>query len=165
MAQWIRPLKSAVVIAEDFSKVNNTKDIMEIKESFQSWLQAWKVRDISSYSEFYDAHFVFEGKNKKKYLAHKKRVFQAYETMIVDMSLVRFISHNKYAITMMNQYFQGDKRFYSKGRKVLYWKKGQTGWKIFREKFDNYRFSLLSYDNNKVAKLGYKGSDLFPSTL
>jgi hypothetical protein len=61
--------------------------------------------------------------------------------MKVDLTNAMTFTHPKYAVTVFNQDFDGDGRYVSSGRKLIYWTQDNGVWKIFREVFENQRFS------------------------
>jgi hypothetical protein len=73
--------------------------------------------------------------------------------MYLSRSQVRVLTHEKYAVTLMNQEFNGDGRYVSNGRKVLYWKKDQSHWKIVREVFDNRLLQPVVFSSEELERL------------
>ena len=154
LPRWLQPQQGVVVIAKDSSHVNRPDDVQGVLQASQGWIDAWANRDISRYISYYAHDFVNSGKNRKEYEAYKRAVFGSYKNMLVKMVDLRVITHAKYAVAMMNQYFSGDNRFRSDGRKMIYLRKDTDGaWKIVREHFDNFLMRPVNFSNEDIAGL------------
>jgi ketosteroid isomerase-like protein len=139
LTRWLQPKQGVVVIARESSVVNRPEDVQGVFEVAKGWVDAWQNRDIERYISYYSKEFDSQGKDVDQYEAYKRSVFKSYKTMVVKMLDMRVVTHAKYSIVMMNQFFSGDNRFKSDGRKMIYLKKEQDGsWKIVRELFDNF---------------------------
>jgi murein L,D-transpeptidase YafK len=139
LSQWLRPRQGVVVIATDASLVNRLEDLDGARRTSQDWISAWAGRDVARYISFYAEDFDNLGKNRAAYETYKTAVFNSYKHMTVKISNLRVITHPKYALVMMNQEFNGDDRFKSNGRKMVYLRKDSGGsWKIVREMFDDF---------------------------
>lgn len=161
LSGWIKSHNGVVVIAQDTTKINNAQDISTVRQKTIDWMTAWAARKIEDYMAFYAPDFHFEKFDLKRYHDYKKRVFASYKNMLVKYEGLRVITHPKYAVAFFNQDFQGDDRFTSIGRKVLYWEKTDKGeWKIKREMFENRRFEAVSYSDAEVALLSETGSSI-----
>ena len=114
-------------------------------------------RDLDGYIRHYKSSFKYKRMNLRSYKRYKGRVFNSYKNMDVAVKDLRVFSHEKYAISVMNQDFNGDGRYVSTGRKVLYWKKENGQWKISDEKFGRKHFKAQTYSRELMAKL-YKDS-------
>lgn len=154
LARWVKPYQVPIVIAKDTNKVNQAADLQAVRERTQAWLAAWENRDVEAYGSFYGDDFRFNRMNAESYRAHKARIFKSYKNMTIKSDGMRILTHPKYAMAIMNQDFNGDGRYTSSGRKVLYWTKGQDGeWRIAREVFEKRRIELLSFTAAEIAKL------------
>lgn len=141
LKNWLLPQQGIVVVAEDAESVNRSDDIELVTSATRGWLAAWKSRDIASYMSSYSDKFShIKGQSWSAYKAYKKRVFDSYNKMEVEIENLRVVTHDKYAVSLMNQNFSGDGRFSANGRKILYWKRTPDGWKIVREKYQPIRF-------------------------
>ncbi len=151
---WIPAYHGIVVIAQDLKDVNREQEVAEVKKLTEGWISAWQNRDIDGYTSYYGADFRHGSRNLQKYSSYKSRVFKSYKKMTVDLTDLRVITHPKYAVAIMNQDFNGDDRFISKGRKVLFWSKDEQGdWRISREVFDNRRFETVEFSESDVTSL------------
>jgi murein L,D-transpeptidase YafK len=161
LKKWLNPQQGLVVISTDSSTVNNPADVADVKLAATRWIQSWAERDIDSYMSYYADNFENAGKDKAAYKTYKKSVFSAYKSMIVSMTGLRAVTHPKYALTVMNQDFNGDNRFRSDGRKILYWQKSPSGaWTIVRELFDSQRLRTVEFSAEDIvtSREGQTGS-------
>lgn len=141
LGTWLKPNKSIVVIADDATHVNRNEARVAILDSTRQWLEAWQKRDLDTYTSFYHSEFKHKKLGLSEYKTYKNAVFKSYKEMTVVMSQVRVITHPKYSISLMNQAFDGDGRYVSNGRKILYWLKDVDGsMKIVREVFSGAKF-------------------------
>jgi murein L,D-transpeptidase YafK len=148
LSRWVLPPHSLVVITEDKDQVNLKEDLVQVEERTKAWVQAWQNRDLDQYIGFYKGNFTSQGKDKKAYGQYKKRIFQSYQKMVVKMTDLRVVTHPKYAVAIMAQDFSGDRRFISKGRKILYWQKNPNSktWVIAGEDFSPRNFVPLAFN-------------------
>lgn len=154
LTQWLVPAQSVVVIAKDASHVNRPEAVAKIRQLTQEWIDAWAKRDIDHYIGLYHDSFKAEGRDKKAYYEYKKRVFASYKDMQLAMNNIRVFTHDRYAVAVMNQDFNGDNRYRSYGRKILYWQHGDDGtWKLFHEEFDNQPMQFVNLSREKIAQI------------
>ncbi len=155
LARWLRPHQGIIVIADDAQKVNRPEDMASLRQSTESWVEHWKTRDLPNYVSYYDRErFRFRGWSLEQFRDYKKRVFDSYTSMLVRVDDLRVVTHPKYAVTIMNQDFNGDDRFISNGRKILYWNKDELGqWRIVHEDFERRRLETIAYTPEQLATL------------
>lgn len=154
LGAWLKPRQGLVVIADELASVNRPEEVSEVKRLTQSWIDAWANRSINDYIGHYHKSFRYKGQDLPTYTSYKRNVFSGYKKMVVSYDHLRVVTHPKYAVSMFNQDFYGDKRFKSLGRKILYWIKDADGnWKIRREIFENRRFEFLTYTDKELAML------------
>lgn len=163
LSNWLLSHQGIVVIASDAKQVNVAKDMDEVRKYTIDWMTAWQNRNVEAYVANYATDFRFEKHDYKSYIEYKKRVFASYKTMTVKFDNLRVISHPKYAVSFFNQDFQGDNRFASVGRKILYWERqADGGWKIKREVFENRRFEFVKFTDAERALLSDTASSMSP---
>ncbi len=154
LTSWLQPDQAIVVIAHDASAVNRAEEQQAVQLRTQEWAAAWKARELDRYMAFYSPEFVNMDKNLKAWHAYKKAVFGAYKEMTIDFDVMRVVTHPKYALSVMNQDFRGDKHFKSIGRKMLYWMRGADGnWYITREVFENHKIKPMKFSDAEIATL------------
>lgn len=159
LSSWMRSHQGVVVIASDRSKVNQAADVDGVRRRTVDWMNAWADRRVGDYMAHYAPDFRYEQLDRKGYEAYKARVFNSYQEMTVTYDNLRIVTHPKYAVAFFNQDFQGDKRFSSIGRKVLYWEKRDDGqWYVRREVFENRRFESVTFTDAELALLSDHGS-------
>lgn len=161
LSRWLTPFQSIVVIANDSTEVNRPQDVKDVRDATMDWLHGWENRDVKQYIAHYGTGFLFENKDIKRYEQHKERIFKSYRKMTLKTDNLRIITHPKYAMAIMNQDFNGDDRYISKGRKILYWQRNDQGqWRIAREVFENRRIELFSFTADEIAKLSENSPSL-----
>ncbi|MBC62161.1 MAG: hypothetical protein CMP11_06850 [Zetaproteobacteria bacterium] len=155
LTDWLQPESSVIIIANDMSQVNDNRDVQELYEAVKAWEKTWKNKEIKDYMTFYADNFTADSKNKQQYKEYKKRVFSLYDKIELEIKNIRIITHPKYSITLMNQNFVGGNRYFSYGRKILYWKReSSSSWKIVREIFhDKEYFNSLIFNDQKILSL------------
>ena len=111
-------------------------------------MKAWASRSISEFIAHYSKDFENNGMSRDDYQKYKNNVFNSYKVMDVSIDKLRVITHPKYAVSLMDQDFRGDQRFSAGGRKVLYWKKSESGqWQIVREVHQNKRLEFVKFSS------------------
>jgi len=153
LSRWMKPHQSVVVITHQADEANKQDDVRAIQSHTQAWYQAWQNRSLEDYVGYYHEQFRFRGMNLSRFSQYKERVFKQYQNMQVNISDIRVFSHREYAVSVFNQDFNGDDRFVSNGRKVLYWERQSDGeWRISHEVFETRRFELQSYSRDLLAR-------------
>ncbi len=159
LSTWMRSHQGIVVIASDMTKVNQAADVERVRSRTVNWMNAWADRRVDDYLGHYAPDFRFARMDLKAYKRYKANVFDSYKVMSVTYDNLRVVTHPKYAVSFFNQDFQGDKRFSSIGRKVLYWEKAADGeWYVKREVFENRRFESVTFSEAELALLSETGS-------
>lgn len=153
LKSWLSPYQGIVVITNDSTAVNRQEDRQTVHKLAEKWIADWSTRDLAGYMEAYSPDFASNGRNKEAYRAYKTSVFHSYKNMNLEMTAIRTITHPKYAVVFMNQDFQGDKRFRSRGRKILYWRKENDTWKILHEVFGSVSFEKQSFSRKELEAL------------
>jgi murein L,D-transpeptidase YafK len=154
LARFLRPTNTIVLIADNIWEVNLDKDRASLQNQTQSWIEAWQKRDVDRYISHYDPEFRFRNKDRQGYRNYKRAVFSKYKKMDVRISEQRFLTHPKYGVTIMNQSFNGDNKYVSRGRKILYWKRDGYGqWKILFERFQPAVFDPNSQVLKRIAEV------------
>ena len=154
LREWIVPHSSIVIVASDLSLLNNKDHIAAVTDRTYSWLKAWESANHKEYISYYSKKFRLGKRSLKSFSDYKKRIFKSYKKMNIDILKFYVVSHPKYTVVLMNQYFQGDDHFTSVGKKVLYWSYEDGEWKIVREIFDKRFFGYdLSQTKLKTLKI------------
>jgi murein L,D-transpeptidase YafK len=166
LSQWLKPHHGFVVIANSEEDVNRDGDWDAVRGATEGWMKAWSKRDIAGYTGHYSHDFYFRGGGIKAFKKYKSKVFSSYKNMDVLFDDLRVITHPKYAVALFNQDFNGDDRFTSNGRKILYWTKEKDGsWKILREVYENKRFEAVEYTDEEVLELSGLNSGQSKATV
>ena len=154
LKSWLRPFQGVVVIADTTEGVNRESDVASVLEHTKEWYAAWQNRNIANYLDAYHQDFRYKRMNRRLFSKYKERVFSKYKEMNVDISNIRVFSHEKYAMAIMNQNFNGDNRYVTQGRKILYWNRTEDGgWKIRHEVFERRRLKFSNYSQMEFARL------------
>ncbi len=154
LTQWLVPDQSVVVIAKDGSQVNRPENVAKVRQLTQEWIDSWAKRDIDHYISLYHDSFKADGKDKQAYYDYKKRVFNKYKNMDLAMNNIRVFTHERYAVAVMNQDFNGDNQYRSYGRKILYWQMtGDDQWKLFHEEFNDKPLQFVNLSREKIAQI------------
>ena len=153
LSKWLQPQQTVVLISNGRESANKDDDVAMLTQLSKNWMKAWKVRNADQYISHYSSEFKYRRMDRAAYHNYKKRVFSSYKKMNLEFSDLRVFTHQSYAISVMNQDFNGDNRYVSKGRKVLYWKKVGNTWKISHEIFERMRFSPQRYSRELLAKV------------
>lgn len=172
LVRFLQPRHSFVVISNgagslDAQSRRIARNRDEVRQATLAWLRAWQDRDLDAYVSFYDRSFRYRGRKLDWFRKYKKRVFGRYRKMQVRMDERRILPHEKYVVVVMNQDFNGDNRYVSRGRKYLYWTmNGADQWRIRQEVFDKepleartFEESILtSLEDRMPAKAAHSGS-------
>lgn len=151
LSRWVQPYQSVVMIVDGQESVNHPKDISEIKNLTEKWLEAWKSKQEENYFSYYSEDFKLKGMKLPVFKQYKSRIFKNYKQMEVNTFDHRYFSNGKYAVAMMNQDFNGDNRYIANGRKILYWEKSeQGGWEIIREVYENRRLTFFTFRESEI---------------
>ncbi|MFW7380384.1 MAG: L,D-transpeptidase family protein [Oligoflexus sp.] len=154
LSSWLKPQQSVIVITNRAEEANRQEDVSEILSHTKNWYSAWKKREIQDYLGYYHERFRYRGMKLGGFAKYKERVFKQYDEMNVAVRDVRVFTHKNYAISVFNQDFNGDDRYVSNGRKVLYWERQSDGeWRITHEIFESKRFELQKYSRDLLARL------------
>lgn len=154
LVNWLMPYQAAVVISRDLSGVNSPSEVSSLKSRFDTWSHAWAQKDIHSYMEMYSQNFAISGRDLAEFKAYKSNLFQRYTEMKVKLTELRILTHEKYAITAMNQSFKGNDTYASDGRKILYWVRDNDGqWRILREVFSEKRFEPIVWTPRDLKQI------------
>lgn len=155
LTHWLKPFQSVIVIAQSADEeVNQAKDLKAVRNATEKWYQAWQERNLEEYLAFYGERFRMRGMNAAAFAEYKGRVFRQYKEMTVEISDLRVFTHNQYAVAVFNQDFNGDDHYISKGRKMLYWMRGDDeSWSITNEIFESKRFEMQSFSRDLLVRI------------
>lgn len=112
----------------------------EVRAAFQSWIDAWRGKDIDSYIGAYDEKFSYNGMNLKSYKQYKNNLNKKYSEIKIDVQKIKYIYHPKYNVVMFTQKYEsklkgGGKGFSSIGTKMVYFVKEGDKYKIASEHY------------------------------
>ncbi len=97
-----------------------------------SWRRAWEGKKLNEYITHYHPAFKSNGKNRVAWKRYKKRLNRRNRHISVKISGIKVKVNGRKAKVYFKQLYRSD-TFYSKGYKMLEFKKKGISWKIFRE--------------------------------
>ena len=154
LSELLSPRQSMIMITNDILSINNRHHINAIANQHNKWLSSWQDRDIDTYISLYDDGFSYKRMNKSGYKRHKARIFSSYNQIHLEQRDTRIIVHNKYGLSISNQFFRGDKRYKSQGRKHLYWRLSTNNqWRIIVEDFKDGFKKSKNIDLKKIQDI------------
>ena len=107
-----------------------------VRRMLDQWLSAWSRMDMDAYGTFYAEYFVFDGMNKNRWLAHKRKLNRQYDYIRVAMDNLRFVETSPAAcVVTFIQKYESD-RYSDMGLKTLVLKKEDGQWRIHRESWE-----------------------------
>jgi len=133
--------KTYLLIAQDKLLTTNIDEVSKILAFIYKWRRAWKNSNLKIYKTFYDKDFKkSDGKNLKKFLEYKKRVFrkrkhQKVQIFFDDINIIPYQNLNNkkiFRINMQQKYLTKDYKYI--GPKELYIKFVDNVVKIIVEK-------------------------------
>jgi len=155
LTKWLRPYQSVVMIGSRIEDLNRIEDTTSLGHALKDWAKAWSDRRIADYARYYSDSFAFKGMNRDQYKKYKSAVFAGYKQMTVSLTDLRTFTHAKYGMTVVNQDFNGDDRYLSRGRKILYWERDHSqGWQIRAEVFESRRLEFGSLSSSELTQFG-----------
>ena len=154
LKNWLKPRQSVVMITDNTEDVNQKSSLEDIRKNTDLWFYHWSQKNLDKYISFYHPKFKNKGKKLSSYKRYKKRIFKKYKQMKMSLYDLRVFVHEKYAVSTFNQDFWGDNSYVSKGRKVLFWYKNQSGkWKIAHETYEDRRFNKIGVNMEIVSEM------------
>ncbi len=139
VSKYLELNKTPIVIVQDLLYLNektyNTqKD--ELKKLVDNWVEAWRKKDIETYSSFYHPLEFSDSKGKfAAYKAYKKAVFSNPGQPKIELDHVSILKSKNYAVITFTQSYQSN-TINDTGRKLLYLRQDDNyNWKIVSEVF------------------------------
>jgi len=133
--------KTYLLISENTPLTATKEEIADILAFIYKWRSAWRDNDFERYKRFYDESFKkSDGKDLKRFLDYKKRVFQnkrhqKVEIYFTNINIIPYqnIQNSKiFRIDMHEKYISNSYKY--DGKKELYVKFTPEGLKIIAEK-------------------------------
>jgi murein L,D-transpeptidase YafK len=119
--------------------VAEQKELAKAARRFvETWRVSWANKNLTAYRRLYDPAFInSENRSLEGWMDHKKRIFESYKRISVEVEDLRIFWHRDVLVATFIQRYQGDNRFQSVGRKRLYLAKNGPSFSILAEEFDN----------------------------
>lgn len=137
ISKYLELNKTPIIIVQDLIYLNEkTFDTQksEIKKVVDSWLTAWRNKDIDGYmSNYHPAEFKDSKGNYVQYKIYKKAVFSNPGKTSIDLKHISILQAKNYAVVTFTQDYQS-KTINDIGRKILYLRQDEAyNWKIVSE--------------------------------
>lgn len=139
VSKYLELNKTPIVIVQDLLYLNektyNTQR-EELKKLVDNWLDAWKKKDIETYSSFYHPVEFTDSKGRfAAYKAYKKAVFSNPGMPKIELDHISILKSKNYAVITFTQTYQSN-TINDTGRKLLYLRQDDSyNWKIVSEVF------------------------------
>lgn len=139
ISKYLELNKTPIVIVQDLLYLNektyNTQR-EELKNFVDSWLDAWRKKDIGTYSNYYHPLEFKDSKGRfANYIAYKKAVFSNPGMPKIDLDHISILKSKNYAVITFTQTYQSN-TINDTGRKLLYLRQDSNyNWKIVSEVF------------------------------
>ncbi len=138
VSEYIELNKSMIVIVQNLNflqeKTWNTNK-KELQDTFDSWLSAWRAKNIEDYIKFYDQQ-EYKDKtrgNYQQFKNYKKSVFSLPGAPEINATNLTILNTDEYAIIVFKQDYKSF-NINDIGKKTLYLKKNDRyEWKIVAE--------------------------------
>jgi murein L,D-transpeptidase YafK len=151
LSKYLELNKTPIVIVQELVYLNEKSfdtQKNDLKKTLDSWLLAWKNKDIESYMSFYHpAEFKDTKGNYTAYKNYKKAVFSNSGKPKIDLNHISIIQAKNYAVVTFSQSYHSA-NINDTGRKILYLRQDDAyNWKIVSEIFTklllNHLFAFL----------------------
>jgi murein L,D-transpeptidase YafK len=122
----------------------------------KEWKEQWQNKNIDGYIRYYDKDFFYNGMDRARFKAFKRRLNDSYRFIRVILSDIDVYAFNNYFVASFNQLYISDQNhFYSK--KIQYWLDDEEQPRIA----DEYSFSLPPLTKFEISKGNYISIDEF----
>lgn len=135
---YVKLKDTKLIITRDFAAIRNLPRRKQAEEFLNKWLKAWGDKRLDDYLDMYAYEFSYDKMDRIEYGKYKQKLNQAYETITVGASNVRYYPHEKYDIIAFDQSYEstlpgGKPGFKLTGRKNLYVQLRNGDYKIIAE--------------------------------
>lgn len=139
VSKYLELNKTPLIIVQDLLYLNSVSfsaQKEELKNFIDSWLNAWRKKDIESYISFYHPVEFSDSKGKyASYKAYKKAVFSNPGFPEINLDHISILKSKNYAVVTFSQTYRS-KTINDTGRKLLYLRQDSNyNWKIVSEVF------------------------------
>ena len=111
----------------------------KIRAFIESWRKAWVNKDFQAYKSKYSKDFVnSDNRSYQAWMDHKRRLNEVYKEIRVEIKNLRIFRHQGLIVAMFDQYYNGDGHFKSDGRKRLYIREQDGGYRIKAEVWQGF---------------------------
>ena len=110
-----------------------SRPFLNVTSFIKRWSKAWENRDLKTYAACYSPDFHANGKNLKKWLEWKKRLFSIRSGIKIGIDNLKFNQKNDLLVACFRQSYK-DNSHQDEGQKCL-WLKNKDGWHIIEERW------------------------------
>lgn len=137
LSKYLELNKTPIIIVQDLVYLNEKTfetQRNDLKQVLDSWLTAWRNKEIEGYMSNYHPVEFTDSKGKfAQYKAYKKAVFSNPGQPKIDLDFISIIQAKNYAVITFTQKYQS-KTINDTGRKILYLRQDASyKWKIVNE--------------------------------
>lgn len=137
ISKYLELNKTPIVVVQDLVYLNERTyetQKADLKKMADTWLDAWRRKDIDLYASFYHPTEFSDAKGKfAQYKAYKKAVFSNPGQPKIELDHMSIIQSKNYAVITFTQNYQSS-TINDTGRKLLYLKQDESyNWKIVSE--------------------------------
>ena len=152
LSNYIALNRTPIIVEEtikylDIEKIASNES--EIQSFMNMWVENWENRDINKYIENYSKDFYSQKKNLKRWRKYKKRLFNKYSWINIEISDISILEKDNDYIVNFRQKFISD-QFSDYGKKRLYITKNDGKLKIVAEEWEEEE-SLLAEVEEAVS--------------
>ncbi len=139
VSKFLELNKTPIVIVQDLIYLNektfNAKK-SDLKNTVESWLLAWRNKDIEKYISYYHPREFKDSKgNYSQYRAYKSAVFSNPGKPTIELNNINILEFKSYAVVSFAQKYQSN-TINDTGKKTLYLIQDENyQWKIVREQW------------------------------
>ncbi|WP_186644593.1 L,D-transpeptidase family protein [Fluviispira vulneris] len=140
IAQYVSAFQTPVVIVDEMQTISMAaiqKQRQNVIEMVEAWRKSWENSDFAKYISFYSDHFQSLGKNKEDWREFKAKLSETRKGSItVQISEPKILAfRNQLLVEFFQKYSSPEKDDF--GRKFLYLRQEDHGFKIIAEKWYN----------------------------
>jgi hypothetical protein len=101
-------------------------------DQVNNWIEAWENKNFKFYLSFYSNNFKGNKEFRQSWEESREHALKKYLTIDIEAKSIHITRSGNNIKVSFIQFFKSDK-FSDIGKKVLYWEKQETGWKIVKE--------------------------------
>lgn len=137
ISKYIELNKTPIIVTQELAYLNETtfkKEKDELMNVFNSWLDAWRNKDIDKYASFYHPELFSDGKRRhNEFKSYKRMIFSNPGKPSIEVDKISILNHKGYAVINFIQKYTFTS-INDIGKKTLYLVKDDNyNWRIVNE--------------------------------